>query len=43
MMEAVGSLHSVSAKVGAVVEVAGVAATTLVDSFSSLACCSLIT
>ena len=43
MMEVVGSLHSVLAKAGVVVEVAEVAATTLADSFSSPVCCSLIT
>uniref|UniRef100_A0A0A9E5Q8 Uncharacterized protein n=1 Tax=Arundo donax TaxID=35708 RepID=A0A0A9E5Q8_ARUDO len=40
MMEVAGSLHSVSAKVAAAVEVAEAAATTLVDSFSSPSCCS---
>jgi hypothetical protein len=40
MMEVAGSLHSASAKVGVGVAEAAVAATTLVDSFSSPACCS---
>lgn len=43
MMELGGSLRSVSAKVVVAVEVVEVAATTLVDFFSSPLCCSWIT